>query len=173
MRVCLHLLNNSQVELVSWLPTLWLVWLLLMNLGLEELFIKGSGKVQSGKSYRDFRGFLLEDGDNDVHSMREILDSLPKRQPTPLDGLVYERAQKGSSNGVMPGDPNYIELPEADDTVFHRWATDPNSSAQKLDKVIESGKADKARGMLDKLTKLSEDEFNALSLDDFKKMISK
>ena len=138
--------------------------------GLEDLFIKGTGKIQSGKSYRDFRGFLLEDGANDIHSMRNILDSLPKRQPTELDGPAFEKAQ--NSNGLMPGDANYVEAPEVDESVYGVWNNDPSGSATRLRNAIDSGKADKAQGLLSLIDGLSDEELNNMSLEDFKKKIS-
>lgn len=138
--------------------------------GLEDLFIKGTGKIQSGKSYRDFRGFLLEDGANDIHSMRNILDSLPKRQPTELDGPAFEKAQ--NSNGLMPGDANYVEAPEVDESVYGVWNNDPSGSATRLRNAIDSGKADKAQGLLSLIDGMSDEELNNMSLEDFKKKIS-
>lgn len=138
--------------------------------GLEDLYIKGSGKIAVGKSYKDFRGFLLSDGDKGINTMAEILNSLPKRTPTPADGRLYEIAQK---NGDLPADistnkSKYIEVPGLEDEVWRRFE---DMTGANLDKVIDTGRAEGTYAPWKMLESMSDEEFNNLTLDEFREMI--
>lgn len=128
--------------------------------GLEDLWIKGSGKVQEGKNYFDFRGFLLEDGANGEHAMMDLINSLPSTSPEDhedADGII------------VPGDPEFVDLPEADASVFSRWDDAPGTISQALKKMVETGDSAKFVAALDKMFDgMSEAEFDAMTLDDFK-----
>lgn len=127
--------------------------------GLEDLWIKGTGKVGEGKGYFDFRGFLLEDGDAGEHAMMDIINSLPSTAPE--DGDV--------GGSTLPGDPEYVELPEADATVFSRWDNTDGSISQALRKMVETGDSAKFMSTLDKrFADMDEKELNQMTLEEFK-----
>lgn len=124
--------------------------------GLEELWIKGSGKIVDGKNLYDFRGYLMEDGRNNIHTMVDILKSLPSRE----DGSV-----DGADDGVFPGDAA-IEVPEPEGTIFNE--IDDNPYMSEVRKRIEDGSSDKIKAAIDSI---SEKEFDKMSLAQFKKII--
>ena len=146
--------------------------------GLEELFLKGSGKIQEGKNYRDFRGFLLEDDKLNEHSMSELLASFPKRK-TP----------QGATAGI-PGqqsqDPDYITIPEPDSSIFSRWNTNSKQARALRSAVgenLDGSKSDqKPRGAdkistdfskaLDEFMNMSEEEWDNVTLEDFRRKVS-
>lgn len=135
--------------------------------GLEDLYIKGSGKIAAGKSYRDFRGFLLSGGPRGVNTMMDILNGIPHREPTPADGRIYEIAQE---RGEIPTDlssnkSKYIDVPAVEDEIWRRFQ---NNQGAQLDKVINLGKSDASYKPWKMLESMSDEEFNAMSLDDFK-----
>lgn len=141
--------------------------------GLEDLFIKGSGKIADGKSYRDFRGYLLSDGKAGINTMSEILDSLPKREPNPADGRIYEIAKaRGEipTADMMTKADKYLSLPGVADDVWRKFES---GQGARLDKIIEKQKSDARMAPLEMLSEMSDEEFNSMSLDQFKERLEK
>lgn len=135
--------------------------------GLEEPHlkaIKGSGKVLEKGTFYDFRGFLLEDDSSDEHSMMDIINSAPRRDYDPdIDGDVVADGASTSSGST------YMDIPDPEATIFHDWDSGAGKSGSK--KAYESGKADKVKSLLDGLENMSDAEFEALTLDDFRSMV--
>lgn len=141
--------------------------------GLEDLWIKGSGKIAVGKEYRDFRGFLLSDEKAGINTMSEILDSLPKREPTPADGRIYEIAQaRGEipTKDMMTEADKYIQLPGVADEV---WQQFEKGKGEQLDKIINSGKSEFSLKPLEMINSMTDDEFDSMTLDQFKEKVEK
>lgn len=148
--------------------------------GLEDLFIKGTGKIQEDGIYNDFRGFLVEDPGLGEHSMTDIIRELPKREPSrEIDGdiayeLYYSRQDRGEEEA-------FVFAPAPDDSIFGQW---DNSKAGKLYKAAtepdeETGlsKANRIRAVTDLLSSSDdpEDEFKAfddMTLEEFREMVS-
>lgn len=116
--------------------------------GLEELWLKGSGKVLDGKQLFDFRGLLLEDDKNGIHTMMDIINSLPSRDPA-----------QGGVGIAGASQPEYIDIPEADASIFDEWE-DSGFKDKMKDSLNE-----KTKSAMDKLTP---EEFDQMDLEDFK-----
>lgn len=125
--------------------------------GLEELWIKGTGKQLDGRELFDFRGYLMNDHDKGISTMDDILDSLPKRDDADDNKLI------GSSSDT--GD-KLVDMPDFEDSVFHSWENSPWASDAR--KRIEDGAAEKVASAVDSI---SEEEFNAMSQEQFRKII--
>lgn len=120
--------------------------------GLEKLTIKGSGKIQEGKTYFDFRGFLMDDPDGGESSMSEILNSLPTRQPDPaIDGERAVAAARAKGDPVADGQGGtsspFVEIPKPDNSIFDFW--DQSKPARAMDSLTNTEKRQKA-GISDK-----------------------
>lgn len=115
--------------------------------GLEEISIKGAGKVQAGGDFLDFRGFLMEDHKNGYHSMKDIIEAAPTRAHKPeIDG-----DRPGSSGGLsLPGDPDFIDIPIPDDAMFERWSHTPMGKLF-ADVEKDGGSSKMAENVLDKI----------------------
>lgn len=157
--------------------------------GLEELYIKGTGKVKEGRNYVDFRGFLMEEDSFDEHSMSEILGSLPKRNPDiEIDGEESYRFLTGSSATQSGGESTpqgRIVIEKPDSSIFAQWDKQKNGTAQALrgltkpqddadGKPTKTGsKADKIRSPLDILEKLDlgDDDPIPFNMEETKKIL--
>lgn len=141
--------------------------------GLEELFIKGSGKVQDGKEYRDFRGFLLADPETFSDKLADYIAEFPSREPDlEMDGEAARKILNVESDGEE-GD-NFYDVPEPDmeGSIFTEW--DDSVSGQAYKNAIKDGKANEVfNAAIEKFANMSDEEFANLSLDDFKSEVSK
>lgn len=147
--------------------------------GLEKLKIKGTGKIQEGGVFNDFRGFLAEDDGFGEHSMTEIIKSLPKRTPSrEIDGdAAFERYIAKQERGE---DEAFVFAPAPDESIFKEWDDSPagklNAAATKPDDNTGMSKADKIRSVMDLLASDEDTDefssFNDMTLDDFKEMVA-
>lgn len=115
--------------------------------GLEKLTIKGSGKIQEGKDFFDFRGFLMDFPPENESSMSDILNMLPKRKPDlKIDGArAVEMAGGKSADDGSPDSP-YVELPPMEDSIFQDW--DQGPAGRSMDMLTDSTKREQ-RGVSD------------------------
>lgn len=166
--------------------------------GLEELELVGMGKISEGRSYVDFRGFLLEEDSLGEHSMSEILNSLPKREPSvEIDGADavkrYEQVQALKS-GKDPNDvknstgkdnsKKYYTASAVEPSIFDSWDRNKKGTAAVLraattPKVDDTGKITKRGSKADKIKTILEDiDFESMpdekfdmTLEEFKKLV--
>ena len=141
--------------------------------GLEDLWIKGTGKIKQDKDYFDFRGFLLEDHKKNEHSMMKIMNETPNRAYDPIIDGDYnpfeEDEDSGSDSGlVLPGDPGYADIPLPDESLFSSWSQ--SGVGRVLEEALNSSKANR---LINSLENISEEEFDKMTLEEFKRaMIS-
>lgn len=130
--------------------------------GLENLTLKGEGMLIEGSDKRTFRGFLLEDDGFDEHSMTEILNSVPKAV---VGGNVTKAAGAPTTEG------GYIDMPEVDTSIFKSWDSEDAANALRVD--LKQGKAgvEKFQKLTDYVNGLSDEEFENLTLEEFKKLL--
>ena len=130
--------------------------------GLENLTLKGEGMLIEGSDKRTFRGFLLEDDGFDEHSMTEILNSVPKAV---VGGNVTKAAGAPTTEG------GYIDMPEVDTSIFNSWDSEDAANALRVD--LKQGKAgvEKFQKLTDYVNGLSDEDFENLTLEEFKKLL--
>lgn len=79
--------------------------------GLENVTIKGAGKLRAGDSYRLFRGFWVQDGDPDYNEANDIVSTLAL--------LPSNNGHKSALRG--PGEHPRITVPTLGESVFELW----------------------------------------------------
>ena len=129
--------------------------------GLEDLELKGEGMLLEGSEKHVFRGFLLEEDGLDEHSMSEIIANTPR-----VEQQTTQTAVPGS------GQEEYVDMPEPDSSVFGGWDKATTEAARRLKLDLNSGKEgkDPYKKIKDKLDSMSDEEFDNLTLEEFKKM---
>lgn len=129
--------------------------------GLEDLELKGEGMLLEGSEKHVFRGFLLEEDGLDEHSMSEIIANTPR-----VEQHTTQTAVPGS------GQEEYVDMPEPDSSVFGGWDKATTEAARRLKLDMNSGKEgkDPYKKIKDKLDSMSDEEFDNLTLEEFKKM---
>lgn len=129
--------------------------------GLEDLTLKGEGMLLEGAEKHTFRGFLLEDDGFDEHSMSEIIANTPR-----VEGQTTQTAIPGS------GQEEFIEMPEPESSVFGGWDTATTEAAKRLKLDMQKDNAKDPYGKIkEKIDAMSDEEFDNLSLEEFKKML--
>lgn len=122
--------------------------------GLEQLTLKGEGMLLEGADAHTFRGFLMEDDGFGETSMSDIINNTPRafdpNTPTPVPGSSEEEKMD-------------IPLPET--TLFNSW----DSLASNT--LNDASKKDPNHKLNELLYSMSDEEFNNLTLDEFKKMM--
>ena len=101
--------------------------------GLEQVRVKGAGKIKSGDSYRNFRGYWVRDDDPDkpgaVNDIFDVIGKIPKNN--------------GATNptGATMGGPAHqrVVVPNIAATVFNRF--DKSQAGRKLSLDVDSGKS--------------------------------
>lgn len=128
--------------------------------GLEDLTLKGEGLLLEGSETHTFRGFLLEDDGFNEHSMTEIIRNTPRvDNPTTITN-VPGRSGKGT-----------IDMPEPDSTIFGSWDSVSEASKRlKLD-MSDAKAHDPLKKISEIIDSMSDEEFDKMSLEDFKKML--
>jgi hypothetical protein len=112
--------------------------------GLEEINIKGAGKLRHGDQFRLFRGFWVQDGDPDHNEQNDIL--------TTLDRLPSNNGQASAMR--RSGETPRIVLPDLDESVFSLW--DKSSSGGRAQgSLVDSGKGGYAPGELKSSARVS------------------
>lgn len=167
--------------------------------GLEELELVGMGKISEGRQFVDFRGFLLEEDSLGEHSMSEILNSLPKREPSvEIDGedavKRYNQVQALKA-GKDPSDvksdttikgKKYYQASAVEQSIFDSWDQNKKGTAAALRKATapalnEDGSSTKKGSKADKVKTILEDiDFDSMpdekfdmTLAEFRKLIKK
>ena len=114
-----------------------------------------------GSEKHVFRGFLLEEDGLDEHSMSEIIANTPR-----VEQQTTQTAVPGS------GQEDYVDMPEPDSSVFGGWDKATTEAAKRLKLDMNSGKEgkDPYKKIKDKLDSMSDEEFDNLTLEEFKKM---
>ena len=77
--------------------------------GLENLIYKGTGKINQGGVYRDYKGFLIEH-EADNNDVFNVLDTIG------TNGGLFDTSTLGAGGG-----DGFIEVPPLEEAEFKRW----------------------------------------------------
>lgn len=101
--------------------------------GLEQVRVKGAGKIKSGDSYRNFRGYWVRDDDPDKpgaqNDIFDVIGKIPKN-----NGITHP-------SGATMGGPSHqrIVVPDIAATVFNRFDKFKQSQAgRNLNFAVEN-----------------------------------
>lgn len=100
--------------------------------GLEKLRIKGTGLIKSGYGYRQYRGFLLRDGDTAIGEPNDILD-ISKRIP-----LSAMAKSLGVSTSSDPNDIQRFLVPNPGPSIFDLWKN--SKKGLSIQEAVAEGK---------------------------------
>ena len=100
--------------------------------GLEQVRVKGAGKIKSGDSYRNFRGFWVRDDDPDKPGAQNDIFDVIGKIPT-NNGITHP-------SGATMGGPSHqrVVVPGIAATVFNRF--DKSRAGRQLSLDVDSGK---------------------------------
>lgn len=99
--------------------------------GLEQVRVKGAGKIKAGDSYRNFRGFWVRDDDPDKPGAQNDIFDVIAQIPT-NNGITHP-------SGATMGGPSHqrVVVPDIAATVFNRF--DKSKAGRKLSLDVDSG----------------------------------
>jgi hypothetical protein len=101
--------------------------------GLEQVRVKGAGKIKAGDSYRNFRGFWVRDDDPDKPGAQNDIFDVIGKIPT-NNGITHP-------SGATMGGPSHqrVVVPNIAATVFNRF--DKSRAGRQLSLDVDSGKS--------------------------------
>lgn len=100
--------------------------------GLEQVRVKGAGKIKAGDTYRNFRGYWVRDDDPDKPNAQNDIFDVIGQIPT-NNGVTHP-------TGATMGGPSHqrVVVPNIAATVFNRF--DKSRAGRQLSFDVESGK---------------------------------